>query len=159
MKNHIAFTAWGVIIFAALAVLADVAVWFNHKDGPVSLVITPRKNVSVPPGVSTSMFATAYFGDGSCEDITTNTTWSCDSSIGYINPENGIFTATGEMNNTGWITGNFSNLSKQVYITLAWSPYADDDGDGILNQDEIDRGTDPNEVTLLNVKCRITAVQ
>lgn len=62
-----------------------------------SIVVTPGPTATMPKGTNESFLATGYYSDGTNKDITTEVSWSVDSTGGTskisINPLTGVATA------------------------------------------------------------------
>ena len=130
----------GLLLFSPV-LIAGASLWFGHKSGLASLLITPRKYVPIAPNTNVLFTSVAYFGDGSVLNVTSNeTTWSCSESIGFIN--DGNLTVTGAVNSFGLVIASYHDLVKTIYTKVTtsgkWNPDDDFDNDGISDKNELE---------------------
>ena len=144
-------------ILAAISLSAAVSVWYGHKGGVVSLVVTPRQFIPVAPGCTTGFAAVAWFGDGSQTDATAEASWQCSPDIGTLAAN--TLSTTNAQPVFGWVEASYSGLTTRVYIKVTsdgfWSSNADLDNDGVPDWEELPSNSPPNHVGHLNIRCRI----
>jgi hypothetical protein len=106
-------------ITATLGTVSDLTVVTVFNLAPQLIVVTPV-NPSVNVGQTQQFSATAYFSDGTTQDITASAHWSSSSaSVSTINSgQGGGGLAKGRRSGTATITATLSGVSGSTTLTV-----------------------------------------
>ena len=147
-----------IVPLAALSLFAGVGLWYGNGRGVVTLVVSPRRFVSVMPGTTTNFTAVAWWDDAHCCTVSTaGAAWQCAPAVGLMSG-NQLF-ATNAAPSYGWVQATFGGLATRAYVKVSadgtWNPDMDEDGDGLSDAQEIASNTSPAETTLTDVQCTL----